>query len=97
MKTFRDRLREAREKTGKTQVETDVCAGLPEGTYAQYEQGHREPSLANFRLLCLALGVSADYVLGLHLSIENDMLLLKARVDSIELKLVDKPCAKGGG
>lgn len=33
--------------------------------YIRYEQGAQEMGIAKLRALCLALGVSADYLLGL--------------------------------
>lgn len=37
---------------------------IPLTTYANYEQGVREPSLSTLNALCDVYGVSSDYLLG---------------------------------
>lgn len=59
------RLKEARKKAGLTQKRLAEIAGLSAGAYSTYEVGTRELSLATLVTLTKALGVSADWLLGL--------------------------------
>ena len=52
-----DRLKAAREDADLTQAQVAEQTGIARRQYIRYEQGARA--------LCLALGVSADYLLGL--------------------------------
>ena len=63
--TFRERLCEARRLQGLTQAKVEQLAHLPRTTVIRFERGARRPSLENLRRLCLALHVSADWLLGL--------------------------------
>lgn len=56
-----DRLKAAREDADLTQAQT----GIARRQYIRYEQGAQEMGIAKLRALCLALDVSADYLLGL--------------------------------
>ncbi len=62
------RLRAARERAGLTQAELGERAGLgAQGRQwvGQIEGDRRAPSVATLRALCVALGASADELLGL--------------------------------
>jgi len=65
MDIFAIRLRELRHEKQMTLKQTSQALGMPLMTYANYEQGKREPSLSTIRLLCDFYDVSADYLLGL--------------------------------
>jgi transcriptional regulator with XRE-family HTH domain len=65
--TFGERLVYAREKMGMTQAEVSQRSGIYETSICKFEKGEREPSLHNIRQLCLALKVSADYLLDINL------------------------------
>lgn len=60
-----DRLRELRERLGWSQRELARRCGLGESFINRYESGISDPSAANIKLIAEALGISADYLLGL--------------------------------
>lgn len=60
-----DRLKAAREDADLTQAQVAEQTGIARRQYIRYEQGAQEMGIAKLRALCLALGVSADYLLGL--------------------------------
>lgn len=62
---FKDRLREARTKAGKTQREVANMCGTNEASYRRYELGSRTPTCEYIALIADALDVSADWLLGL--------------------------------
>lgn len=63
---FGQKLRKLRERRDMTQAELGRAVGLQQAQIGHYEAGRREPSIENLRKLCLALHVSADYLLGLE-------------------------------
>lgn len=65
-----DRLKAAREDHDLTQAQAAAAAGCARRQYIRYEQGTQEMGIAKLRALCLALGVSADYLLGLPRGLE---------------------------
>jgi transcriptional regulator with XRE-family HTH domain len=66
MKTdLSSRLKAARQMRDLPQGEVASLAGLDPSAISHFELGHRAPSLANLRKVTTALGVSADYLLGL--------------------------------
>lgn len=60
-----DRLKAAMEDADLTQAQVAEQTGIARRQYIRYEQGAQEMGIAKLRALCLALGVSADYLLGL--------------------------------
>ena len=60
-----DRLKAAREDADLTQAQVAEQTGIARRQYIRYEQGAQEMGIAKLRALCLTLGVSADYLLGL--------------------------------
>lgn len=62
---IRLRLTEAIKTSGKTQVEIAKEACITGGTLSDYINKNTLPSIETFALLCRALDVSADYILGL--------------------------------
>ncbi len=54
---FKDKLAELRARTGLSQKGLADRAGIPKGTYTNYEQGLRLPSVPVFVRLVRALGV----------------------------------------
>ena len=62
---FSARLREAREARGLNQRELAERLGLPPSSIAHFEGGRRGPSVENLIRLARALGVTADFLLGL--------------------------------
>lgn len=68
---FAHRLLLSRERLGLTQEEVGKRSHLVGQTISHFECGRREPSLRNLRNLCLALDVSANYLLGLPERLER--------------------------
>ena len=64
MNIFAERLKELRKEKSLTLKEVSTLLGMPLMTYANYEHGDREPSLATLNLLCDFYDVSADYLIG---------------------------------
>jgi transcriptional regulator with XRE-family HTH domain len=66
--TFCERLKYARKKMCMTQGDLAKHTGLDGAQICKYEKGGDFPSLENFRKICIALCVSADYLLDINLS-----------------------------
>ena len=62
--TPQQRMVSARYALGLTQAQVAVKAGMVEAAISHYETGKREPSFKNLANLVIALGVTADYILG---------------------------------
>ena len=60
-----DRIKEIREARGWNQNELAHRAAAWPADISAVECGHRDMRTPNFRRLCVALNVSADYLLGL--------------------------------
>lgn len=65
-----ERLKAAREDADMTQAQAAQAAGCARRQYIRYEQGLQEMGITKLRALALALGVSADYLLGLPRGLE---------------------------
>ena len=61
---FPARLQDARMSQGTTQEELAGVTGLQASAISHFECGRRLPSVRNLLLLCEALEVSADWLLG---------------------------------
>ena len=64
MNIFFIRLRELRHEKQMTLKQVSQELNMPLMTYANYEQGKRQPSLETLCLLCDFYDVSADYLIG---------------------------------
>lgn len=64
MEIFANRLRELRLEKSMTLKQVSSSLNMPLMTYANYEQGKRQPSLETLSLLCDFYDVSADYLIG---------------------------------
>ena len=62
---FASRLKALREIRGLTQMEAAKSLKMCRSTYAYYEVGKTEPSLAQLRDMAIVYDVSTDYLLGL--------------------------------
>ena len=62
---FHERLKAARIDLDKTQAELAAALRIPQQQYSRYERGLNELPLLYLGPICAALGVSADYLLGL--------------------------------
>lgn len=65
MVEFRDRLKHARLAAGLSQYTLSDATDIARTMIAGYEQGTHQPGLDGLTTLAKALGVSADYLLGL--------------------------------
>lgn len=65
MATLGERVRDAREALGWTQVELGERIGWSNKDLSLVEQGGRNISTARLRALAVALGVTSDWLLGL--------------------------------
>lgn len=62
---FGERLKKLREQRGMSQqLIADLC-GLHRNTISVYESGDVSPSIEHLMLICDALNVSSDYILGI--------------------------------
>lgn len=64
MEIFATRLKELRHEKAMTLKQVSSSLNMPLMTYANYEQGKRQPSLETLSLLCDFYDVSADYLIG---------------------------------
>ena len=64
-KDIRIRLKELREKNGKSKVDAARELGINYSTYCNYESGIREPNSELLKSIAKHYGVSVDYILGL--------------------------------
>ena len=64
MEIFATRLKELRKEKSMTLKEVSSVLNMPLMTYANYEQGKREPSLSTLYALCEFYEVSSDYLIG---------------------------------
>lgn len=62
---FCDRLRQVREDADLTQADLAAILGTARQQIGKYETGRQDMTAAKLAALCRALGVSADYLLGL--------------------------------
>lgn len=76
-KIFAARLREARKAKGLTQAQIAAKIGISQGSYAQYENMKREPSLQTLAWLSKILERSIDWLLGLVIVEESDYRQVK--------------------
>ena len=63
--TFSTQLSKLRKAKKLNQEQASELLGISRSTYANYEVGAREPSLALLKKMAKVFGVSADYLLGL--------------------------------
>lgn len=66
------RLRDARKAKSLTQAELAVMVGTTQQGYNLLENGKQDPKTEMLAKLCSALGVSADYLIGLSLDSPRD-------------------------
>ena len=62
---MKERLKLLRKQKGLTQKEVAFALGIALTTYANYEQGTREPSVETIIKICKYFDVSSDYLIGL--------------------------------
>ncbi|WFA75375.1 helix-turn-helix transcriptional regulator [Streptococcus suis] len=64
MATFTERLKELRKKNNLTQRELADMLGVSQGSYANWENGKREPNLARLGDIAIYFNTSIDYLTG---------------------------------
>ncbi len=60
-----EKLKELRKYKGLTLKEVASGLSIPLQTYANYEHGTREPSIAMIYSICKFFDISSDYLIGL--------------------------------
>lgn len=95
---FARRLREARERQGLNQAQLAQRADMQPSAIAHFEADRRKPSFENVRRLAQALGVSADYLLGVQttLAFRNEEKLTTGDRDYIQ-SLIDRLAGEDKG
>lgn len=68
---YTERLLLAREKRGMSQKELSEIIGLKQQQYARYEKGINIMPITHLKKICIALNISADYILGLSKEIKS--------------------------
>lgn len=68
---YNERLALAREKKGYTQKQLSEIIGLKQQQYARYEKGTNIMPITHLSKICIALDVSADYIIGLTKNIKS--------------------------
>lgn len=68
---YTERLLLAREKRGMSQKELSEIVGLKQQQYARYEKGINIMPITHLKKICIALNISADYILGLTKEIKS--------------------------
>lgn len=64
MTSFGSRLKTARVAARMTQAELALKVARSRVTVTNWELGSQEPDIRSIRLMCQALGVTADYLIG---------------------------------
>lgn len=68
---YTERLLLAREKRGLSQKDLSEMIGLKQQQYARYEKGINIMPITHLKKICIALDISADYILGLSKEIKS--------------------------
>ncbi len=58
--TFKDNLRELRKEKKLSQKEFAIMLGVPSSTYANWEQGRREPNVSDIFNIITTLGIEPN-------------------------------------
>lgn len=75
MLSLGNRIRKSRDLAGLTQEQLAEAIGVTRSSIAQYESGEKEPTVHHFADVAVALGVSADYLLGIERDLETTVLM----------------------
>lgn len=76
---FAERLKEVRLDNGLTQKRAAEICGVTSCLYSKWEQGTRQPYIDKIVLLCNALDVSSDYLLGISRTQDTERMIEKIR------------------
>ena len=89
---FSEKAKAAREHLGLRQVDLGDKIGVTGFRVSNWENGTSYPALAVFRAYCLALGCSADYLLGIdapELTPEEHLLIERVRnLGPVRLRMI---------
>ena len=66
MNKFKERLKELREEKSMGQAEIAEALNLPRATYANWEQGRREPDIDGIIMLAQFFAVTVGQLLGVE-------------------------------
>jgi len=78
-----ERIRQARLATCMKQWQLAKQCGWTASIISNFETGQREPSISSLRTLCLNLGVSSDWILGIESSARDQDKSLKVKIRKI--------------
>jgi len=87
MAGFKHRLRLIRSVREMTQLDLAKKAGFHATHISHFETGERHPSADNLRALCLALNVSADYLLDTDNDLTSEIESTKAKLAAAEQRI----------
>lgn len=68
---YNEKLKEVREDNDLTQTDIAKILGTTQQQIYKYENGIQEMTVSRLRDYCLALNISADYILGLPKDIKR--------------------------
>lgn len=68
---YTERLLLAREKRDITQKKLSEIIGIKQQQYARYEKGINLMPITYLKPICIALNISADYIIGLTNKMES--------------------------
>ena len=71
MENYGERLRAARREKGLTQTELAEKLGITQKSYQRMETGTHDLKMSTIYKICKTLDVSADYILGLNINIQD--------------------------
>ena len=90
METMGERIAKARMYMNLNQRELAKKANIAEPTLSRYENGYREPKAGTISQIAEALGISADYILGIK--DENNLVAIEDMFDDMNITLHNSSC-----
>ena len=64
METFSEKLKQLRKDCNLTQEQVAIKLKIKRSTYANYEQGIREPDFEMLKNICTLFDCTSDYLIG---------------------------------
>ena len=83
-KGIANRIKDARWSAGLSQDELAGRLLAHPSAVSHWESGQQSPSLQNLTKLCVALGCSADRILGIASPIDRQLAELELRIETLE-------------
>lgn len=87
MDKYGDRLRAARKMKGLTQTELAEQLGITQKSYQRMETGIHDLKMSTIYQLCKALNISADWLLGLNIDVQNPYSYITIVTPNYDTKL----------